>query len=161
MKLLPLTVQKLQPEQIHRQTDTHRDRHTGSTEIITYKHMRMVITILFSGAMWFWATYFSVCVKLKKRMFRVTEPLVPFFNPIILQNGSRVNKQQLIFRWNSIFRNTNLFLVTTRLFIKPSRPLSLLGPFMSCVYSTSFWDNAAINGKGLLRIMWLLRSMLI
>ena len=45
MKLLPLTVQKLQSEQIHRQT------HTDSTEITTYPHMRMVITILFSGAM--------------------------------------------------------------------------------------------------------------
>ena len=115
------------------QTDTHTDRHTDLTKIITYPHTRMVITILFSGAMWFWATYFSVCEEANVSLDRT---LVPFLNPIILQNGLRVNKQQLIFRWNSIFRNTNLFLVTTRLFIEPSRPLSLLGPFMSCVYST-------------------------
>ena len=76
--------------------------------------------------------------KVEEANVSLDRTLVPFLNPIILQNGSRVNKQQLIFRWNSIFRNTNLFLVTNRLFIEPSRPLSLLGPFMSCVYSTSF-----------------------
>ena len=46
MKLLALKVQKLQTEQIHRQTDrqtdTHTHTHTDSTEIITYPHARMV-----------------------------------------------------------------------------------------------------------------------
>ena len=35
MKLLCITVQKLQPEQTHRQTDRQTDRKTDSTEIIT------------------------------------------------------------------------------------------------------------------------------
>ena len=42
MKLLPLMVQKLQPEQIHTQTD----RQTDSTEIITYPHMQMVTMLI-------------------------------------------------------------------------------------------------------------------
>ena len=46
MKPLPLTVQKLYPEQICRQIDgqTDRYRHTVSTEIITYPHTWMVTT---------------------------------------------------------------------------------------------------------------------
>ena len=133
-------------------TDTQTDTHRFDWNYYLSAYADGKLQYCFSEAMWFWATYFSVCVKFKDRMFHLTEPWSPFLNPIILQNGSRVNKQ-LIFRWNSIFRNTNLFLVTTRLFIEPSCPLSLLGPFMSCVYSTSFWDNAAsINGKELLRI---------
>ena len=38
MKFLASLLQKLQPEQIHRQIN----RHTDSTEIITYPHTRMV-----------------------------------------------------------------------------------------------------------------------
>ena len=54
MKFLVLAVQKLLPEQIHRQTDTQTDL----TEIPTYPHMRMVnicriwICILVGFSLW-------------------------------------------------------------------------------------------------------------
>ena len=45
MKFLSSMVQKLSSEQTHRQTDGQTDRQTDSTEIITYPHTRMVISI--------------------------------------------------------------------------------------------------------------------
>ena len=83
MTPLPLTVQKLQLEQIHRQTDGQTQTDRDLTEIITYPHTRMVK----SSVYWF-SKVFSDQAFLTKTIIRT--PLTSS-NFTLICSGSTAN----------------------------------------------------------------------